>query len=136
MKNSSLRTRRMVAMISLAVVTPIGFAVKFYDGPAAHWVNNSLGGVFYELFWCLVLFVLLPRLMPWKIAAAVLSITCLLECLQLWHPPFLETIRGTFIGATILGTTFAWSDFCYYLIGCLLGWRYLYFLNNSKQPRQ
>jgi hypothetical protein len=128
MQNSRFLNCRMAAMISLALITPIGFAVKFYSGPAAPWVNNSLGGLFYELFWCLVLFVFLPRLAPLKIAALVFGGTCMLELLQLWHPPFLETIRATFIGATLLGTTFAWSDFIYYLIGCVAGGLYLNFL--------
>jgi hypothetical protein len=45
-----------------------------------------------------------------RIAWVVLAATCCLEFLQLWHPPLLETLRSHFLGATILGTTFEWSD--------------------------
>jgi hypothetical protein len=117
-----IRSPRLKVLISIVAITFLGFTTKFYSGPAAGWVNNSLGGVFYEIFWCLMVFFILPRLESWKIACIVFIITCLLEFLQLWHPPFLQTIRDTFIGATILGTTFVWSDFFYYVIGSLLGW--------------
>jgi hypothetical protein len=33
-------------MVSLAVIVPVGFYSKFYRGPGAHWVNDSLDGVF------------------------------------------------------------------------------------------
>ena len=112
-------------MISLATVIPAGFYCKFYSGLAANWARNSLSGVLYELFWCLLLFMLFERIKPWVIAVSVLMATCLLEFLQLWHPPFLELIRSTFIGRTFLGTSFTWLDFPYYLAGCAIGWIWL-----------
>jgi hypothetical protein len=113
------------ALASLAVIVPVGFYGKFYRGPGAHWVNDSLDGVFYEIFWCLFLALPLPRTQPRKLAAGVLAATCVLEFLQLWHPPFLETIRSTFLGAAILGTTFDWTDFPYYFAGSGIGWFWL-----------
>ncbi len=56
--------------------------------------------------------------------------TCALECLQLWHPPFLESLRSHFIGQTILGTTFAGADFPYYFLGCWIGWGWIRYLKN------
>jgi hypothetical protein len=109
-------------MASILIITPIGFYSKFYPGPAKEWVNDSLGGMFYVIFWCLVGFLLFSKTKPLKIALLVLMITCLLECLQLWHPPFLEVVRSTFIGATILGTSFVWTDFPYYIVGSGIGW--------------
>lgn len=112
-------------LLSILIVTLIGFYTKFYTGPASLWVNNSLGGALYVTFWCLVLFLVLPAARPWVICACVLTVTCALEFLQLWHPPFLTWLRSSFIGQTILGTTFVWSDFLYYFLGCGLGWLWL-----------
>lgn len=112
-------------IISILIIVPLGFYAKFYRGPAAFWVNNSLGGLFYEIFWCLALFLFLPQVKPWKIAAGVFVVTCLLECLQLWHPPFLEAVRSVFIGRALIGTDFTWSDFMYYLAGCGIGWLWM-----------
>ena len=111
--------------ISLLVVVPLGFYTKFYVGYGQSWVRDSLGGVFYEIFWCLVVYLCCRSLRIGVIAAMVLFGTCCLEFLQLWHPPFLEYLRSNFLGRTILGTSFAWSDFPYYFIGSGIGWLWL-----------
>ncbi|MBU4444184.1 MAG: DUF2809 domain-containing protein [Candidatus Marinimicrobia bacterium] len=113
---------KRVLLVSLLIVIPIGFYSKFYSGSAHTWVNNSLVGVFYEIFWCLVLALFFKRLKPLTIALIVLSLTCVLEFMQLWHPPLLELLRGNFIGVTILGNSFTWSDFPYYFVGSLVGY--------------
>ena len=118
------RTHRLT-LLSLIIIVPVGFAVKFYSGPGSSWANNSLAGVFYEIFWCLVVFFIRPRTRPVTIAALVFIITCALEFLQLWHPPFLQALRATFLGRAVLGTTFVWADFPYYVIGSAVGWAWL-----------
>ena len=113
-------------LASLAIVAPLGYYMKRgYHGPYAEWVHDSLGGVCYEIFWCLVLALVLPRWKASRIAGVVLIATCTLEFLQLWHPPFLEWLRSFFLGRTILGSYFDWSDFPYYFIGSAIGWLWL-----------
>jgi len=112
-------------LISIIIIVPLGIYTKFYSGQAARWVNDSLGGVLYVIFWCLFAFLFLSNTKPWKIATAVFAVTCFLEFLQLLHPTFLEFIRINFVGRTILGTTFTWSDFPYYLMGCGIGWLWM-----------
>ena len=123
-RQSAVSGQRAAAVL-LLVAAAAGLWSKFYQGPADEWVNNSLGGVFYELFWCLLAFLCFPRTSPGRIAGMVLVVTCLLEFLQLWHPPFLEWLRSGFLGQAILGTSFAWSDFPYYLAGCAIGWYWM-----------
>ena len=108
-------------LISMLIIVPLGLYSKSYSGQAANWVNDSLGGVLYVIFWCLFAFLFLSNTKPWRIAAAVFAVTCFLEFLQLWHPPFLEFLRSNFVGRTILGTTFTWSDFPYYAVGGGIG---------------
>ena len=85
-----------------------------------------------------LIFLFMKKKALWKIATAVFSITCALEFLQLWHPPFLEIIRRNFIGRTVIGTSFVPSDFFYYIIGSLMGWMWLlilkkqYIMNESR----
>ena len=113
---------KAATLASIAVIVPAGLYSKFYRGPGAHWVNDSLDGVFYEIFWCLFLSLGLARTDPRRLAGGVLAGTCILEFLQLWHPPFLEVVRSTFLGAAVLGTTFDWTDFPYYFAGSGIGW--------------
>ena len=113
---------RIITLLSILIITLLGFASKFYTGPAAKWFNNSLGGLLYVIFWSLVISFILIKAKPLKTVLSVFIITCILEFLQLWHPVFLEIIRDTFIGRTIIGTTFVLSDFIYYIIGSFAGW--------------
>jgi hypothetical protein len=112
-------------LLSIAIIVPVGFYSKVYRGPASHWVNDSLGGLFYVIFWCLVVSVLLPRVRAARITLGVLAGTCTIEFLQRWHPPFLEYLRSFFIGRSILGSYFDWYDFPYYFAGAALGWLWL-----------
>ncbi len=112
-------------LISILIIVPLGLYSKFYSGQAVYWVNNSIGGVLYVIFWCLFAFLFLGNNKPLKIAIVVFSLTCFLEFLQLWHPPLLQYLRSHFIGRTLLGTTFTWLDFPYYLAGCGIGWLWM-----------
>lgn len=116
---------RASAALSLVVVLVAGIFAKFYAGTARDWVNNSLAGVFYVVFWCLFASLLLPRTAARKIVTAVFVATCFLEFLQLWHPPFLEWLRSSFLGRALLGTSFVWSDLPYYALGSGLGWLWI-----------
>ncbi len=120
----SAYSRHIRIVISLIILIPVGFYTKWYNYPFASWIRASSGGVFYEIFWCLLIF-LFSRIRPTIIALSVLLATCCLEFLQLWHPPVLEWLRSFFIGRTILGTTFDWWDFPYYFIGSGIGWLWM-----------
>ena len=113
---------RLFALVWLAIVVPLGFGLKFYPGPGHAWVNNSLGGTAYVLFWCLALFVVWPQRSAINpIVIGVLVVTCVLETMQLVDHPVLARIRGTVLGRTLVGTTFVWSDYVYYVLGAVLG---------------
>ncbi|NJK39537.1 MAG: DUF2809 domain-containing protein [Oscillatoriales cyanobacterium RM2_1_1] len=66
-----------------------------------------------------------PKVSPGKVAVWVFIITCILEVLQLWKPPFLQAIRATLMGRLLLGTSFSLWDFLYYALGCAIAWGYL-----------
>jgi len=114
--------QRLLIILLLIVIVPIGFFTKFYSGPAQDWISNSVGGLLYEIFWCLVLYFLFPKTRILLLAMIVLLTTCFLEFMQLWHPSFLEYLRSNFIGRTILGNAFNWMDFPYYIAGSALGY--------------
>ena len=114
---------RLACVAALLVVTPLGFAFKYYQGPLHHWFNDYGAGVLYEVFWVVLgTMVFSPARPSWKVPAVVFAVTCALEFLQLWHPAFLETLRATFLGRALLGTTFVWLDFPHYVLGCALGY--------------
>lgn len=130
-----LRERKS-AIILLIVLVPFGFYSKLYSGPLAEWVNDSLGGVLYVIFWCLVFYVFVPTVNPLKIAALVFIITCVLELLQLWKPEALEYLRGNFLGNTLLGSSFSWLDFLHYAIGAFIAFLLIIFLRSFDKDVQ
>jgi hypothetical protein len=112
---------RLKIFFILAVLIPLGFLTKLYSGPGEIWVNHSAGGILYEIFWCLVIALIIPNVKPVRLALIVFTVTSVLECLQLWHPVFLEMLRKPLIGRTLLGTSFSWLDFPHYATGSVLG---------------
>jgi hypothetical protein len=118
----------LATVASIVLITPLGFLTKFYGGVGAGWVNNRLGGVLYEVFWCLVVFALATAARPSMVAVSVLLATSALEVLQLGHPPALEWLRGNFVGRTVLGTSFDPWDFPHYVSGCGIGWAWMRWL--------
>jgi hypothetical protein len=120
---SLISKTQIKTLILLLIITPFGFLCKYYSGPVEDWINNSIAGLLYEIFWILAAFFFFPhKKYISKIVIWVFVTTCFLEFLQLWHPWILEQIRSTFIGRILLGTTFVWWDFPHYFIGCFTGW--------------
>ncbi|GAB4376876.1 MAG: hypothetical protein Kow00121_24880 [Elainellaceae cyanobacterium] len=112
---------RSALLISLFLIVPLGYLVRFAQaGPA--WLHDALGSVAYEIFWILLVVLLMPTASPAWAAIAVCLATCGLEVLQLWQHPILQAMRATLIGRLVLGNTFTWSDFPAYFVGSALGW--------------
>jgi hypothetical protein len=114
---------------SLLVIIPLGIYTKFYTGAGETWVRDYSGDILYEICWCLLVFIFIPKKKRKKaialIAIWVFVITCCLEILQLWQTPILNVARTTFVGKLLLGTTFVWWDFPHYLLGSVLGYFWL-----------
>ncbi len=121
-----------LTIIVLFITVSIGFYTKLYSGIGHEWINNKLGGVFYVIFWCLTFHVFSPKTKAFYIAVWVLIITCTLEFSQLLNNSFLEAIRSTYIGRTIIGISFTWSDFPYYFVGSVLGYSVLKIIERVK----
>jgi hypothetical protein len=116
-KRSGLSSSRFIPVI------PLGLATKAYTGIFEGWFHNYAGGIVYEIFWILLISLLFPQIQPVKIALGIFIATSVLEFLQLWQPAWLQTLRATFAGKTLLGGVFSWWDFPHYALGCgLAAW--------------
>jgi len=124
-----------IKILIILIIVPIGFYTKFYSGPLQKWVSYSLGDFLYEIFWCLVISLFFPNLKSSRIAIIVFFATGILEFIQLWHLPILENIRDTFVGRTLIGNYFIWSDFIYYAAGCLAGYFILEAISRVKTAK-
>ena len=125
---------RRALLYSLLFIIVFGLIAKFYSGPGRAWLNDAFGGIPYEIMWIFLAASIWPKAKALPIALGVLLATCLLEFAQLWQPGWLLAIRATLPGRLVLGNTFSWSDFPYYLIGCAVGWGWLRWLRR-RFPR-
>jgi hypothetical protein len=125
---------RLHIVIAVVVVTALGIAAKNHSGPAQWWVNDwGPASVAYVVFFMLLAFLVFPRRSAaTPIAIAVVLATCFVEVLQLWHPEWLEDLRSSVLGATLLGTSFSLWDFPAYIVGGIVGWFFLRWLATDR----
>jgi Protein of unknown function (DUF2809) len=122
---------RIALLVSLTLITVLGFWSKFYRGIGQELLNNSLSSIPYEIFWILLIVFLFPKVSPRLAAIAIFLVTSGFEVLQLWQPAWLQAIRATLPGRLLLGNSFTWSDFFFYLIGCAIGWIWVEILHRK-----
>ena len=115
-----MMSRTLKIVLVLLILVPLGFATKFYHGPAAYWVNNYAGDVLYPMFWFFLLAAAFPKLSYKTTAWIVFLFSSADEVSQLFQFPFLQFLRQSFIGRTIVGSGFQWADFFYYAAGSFL----------------
>ncbi len=113
----------------LVVTTVLGIYSKSYSGVFHKTVNNRISDLLYVVFWVILFKIIFPKNSDYKIVLSVFVITCALEFLQLWHPPFLQYIRSFLLGRTLLGTSYMPEDFLYYIMGAAIA--YLILLKND-----
>jgi hypothetical protein len=112
---------RAALLVSIGIIVPLGYGVRFSGWEPAWW-PDFLGSLAYEIFWVLLVVLLVPRISLRGAAVGVCLATCGIEFLQLWHHPLLEAARRTLPGRLVLGNSFTWSDFPAYFVGSGLGW--------------
>ena len=120
------------SIILLVVIAGLGFLSKLLPVFQGTWVSNNLSGLFYVTELCLVVYIVFPGNPAFVYSLLAFLFTSVLEIFQLWHPTFLTSLRNSFLGHTILGSTFSWLDFPLYIGGAVLGWVLLKWVARSK----
>jgi hypothetical protein len=108
--------RMHCTLLLLLALIPIGLLGRKLPGI----FGETCGGVFYVLFFALLLTLPFPKLAPLKVVLIAYIYTCIVEFLQLWHP--LDPFRATLLGKILLGSNFDPMDFIYYTLGGFVSW--------------
>jgi len=78
-----------------------------------------------DTLWALAEFLgiglVMPRAPTRTIACLAMSFSLAIEISQLYHAPWIDSIRQTTLGGLILGFGFLWSDLACYAVGVGLG---------------
>jgi hypothetical protein len=108
------------AGLALAVIAT-GLLWRADFMPLPQWLSNYGG----DALWALMVFVglgfLLPRKPTGMIALLALVFSWGVECSQLYHAPWIDSIRATIPGRLVLGSTFHWPDLAAYAVGVAVG---------------
>lgn len=115
------RRHRGLYLGLIAVVICLGLLSRS-DWPALPpWLAKYLG----DALWGLMIYLGIGLLLPAKsitfngLSAGLVCAT--VECSQLYHVPWLDTVRQTWIGRMTLGYAFGWGDLFAYLMGIVFG---------------
>lgn len=114
------RNRVLYAGLALAVIAAgLLWRSGFIPLPP---VMSKYGG---DALWALMVFVgfgfLLPRATTFAVALLALTFAWGVEFSQLYHAPWIDSIRATIPGRLVLGNTFNWPDLPAYAVGIALG---------------
>ena len=116
---SIARTARSIPLYVTLVCLTIGAGLasrhypRFFPAFITRYAGDTLWAVM--VYWILAL--------GWRragvraLAAGAMAIAIAVECSQLYHAPWIDSIRATLIGALLLGSDFLWSDLVCYAVG-------------------
>lgn len=136
MSYSNLLRARIVSLVLLFILSAVGFWMwRCYRGWGQYWVKDYVSGIVYVMVLSVAMFTVLPsRKNTVRIPLIVFMLTCILEFLQLYKPPILQAFRATLIGQALIGTTFVWLQFPFYIAGAISSYFLLKFLFSAQKP--
>jgi hypothetical protein len=112
---------RLTYIATALLVIVAGLASRQYP----HLLPPFLAEYAGDTLWALMLFLLISTMFVGTSlavrAATALAIAFLVEISQLYHAPWIDTIRQTRLGGYALGHGFLWTDFICYFVGITVG---------------
>jgi len=112
---------RWHCLLGTAFVLLAGLAWRSHWLPLPHFLHKYGGDTLWSVMVYLGLAFLLHRQPVFRIALAALAFSWAVEFSQLYHTPWLDSLRSLRLGRLILGSTFNWPDFIAYAVGVGIG---------------
>jgi hypothetical protein len=113
-------SKRTIYVLLLAATIALGLASRRFAGALPWFVGAYAGDTLWAVaaYWALA--TVRPGTSPMKRGLLALVISFAVEVSQLFHPAWLEAIRGVKLGGWLLGFGFVWSDLVCYAVGVAL----------------
>ena len=112
---------RITFFLCAVVVTIVGLASRRYQAVLPEFIGEYAG----DTLWALMLFLLVSTLLAGRtvISRATISLVLafVVEISQLYHAPWIDSIRHTTLGGLVLGFGFLWTDLVCYTVGIVIG---------------
>ena len=104
-------------MLLVVIVVMLGLASRRYREVLPSFVAAYAGDTLWATMVFLLFAIVTPRTRTMTIAAAALAFSYAIEISQLYHAPWIDSIRAMTIGGLVLGSDFVWSDLVCYTVG-------------------
>ena len=115
-----MKRSRIHYFVTGCMIVALGLASRRYAGALPEFLALYAG----DTLWAAMVFVgigfLATRWSSLAVASTALAFSYLIECSQLYHSPWIDTLRQTRIGGLVLGYGFLWSDILCYSAGVAL----------------
>ena len=112
---------RIIFFLSAVAVVFVGLASRRYQAVLPEFVGEYAG----DTLWALMLSLLVSALLAGRTvtyrATISLVLAFLVEISQLYHAPWIDSIRNTTLGGLVLGFAFLWTDLVCYTVGIIIG---------------
>ena len=108
---------RLVYLILVGVVIGIGLVLHSRVIPMPVVLRKYSGDALWALMVFLALGLIFNRASTGRLALAAYCFAATIEVSQLYHAPWIDSIRATTLGVLVLGSTFNWPDFIAYAVG-------------------
>lgn len=112
---------RLLYLLIIVLVMSLGLLSRKLSSSFPKIINMFLGDGLWSL---MVFFIIRMIFIKWttkKVALSSLLFCYFIELSQLYHTPWIDSIRRTTLGGLVLGYGFLWSDLMAYFIGTGVG---------------
>jgi hypothetical protein len=130
------RRNPLVQMTLIALAIVLGIGSRRYAQALPEFIAAYAGDTLWALAAFLGFGLILPRQSTRTVALLAIAFSVAIELSQLYHTPWLDSIRQTTLGALILGFGFLWSDLACYAAGVGLGVFIELITLSARDPRK
>lgn len=112
---------RLLYLLIVIVVILLGLSARKMAAHLPELVNLYLGDILWALMAYMMIRLVFLHFSIKRVAILGLAFCFLIEISQLYHSPWIDSIRNTTLGALVLGFGFLWSDLLAYSLGISAG---------------
>jgi hypothetical protein len=121
MTSASKPSRRFFCAVLAGAVIALGLLLRsrLFETPPL--IRKYGADALWSLLVLLLVAIVAPKWPPLRLAIAAFAFSCIIEFSQLYHAPWIDSLRATRPGALVLGSVFNWPDFPAYAGGIAVG---------------
>lgn len=116
----SINRNRIIYGLLTTGVLLLGLASRRFFGEMP-FVKTYVGDALWALMVFFGIAMLFNRWSTKAVALATLLFSFSIEISQLYHAPWIDSLRATRLGGLVLGFSFVWTDLLCYSVGVIIG---------------